>query len=258
MTRICNEIIRYENAVWNYLTDVFRFELKAAELGFTNDLVFRITKFYNGRPQSCEVYIFNDNVNENIRGADIDLFIEDGNTGLYYFYMLQAKIMNWQGRFRDIKRWSRNAQYLTLLRAARIESAMPLYLFYNGKTLNSTLGRPEYGLSIIDAEEIRALRASQRSNPSAPMVTFNQLIPRGMLPFDSLFCYSDQPPYCDIQSNRIPYEKIYRGYPYKKINITNTDTGDVKTDTNNNISSDNQNEKYISRNRIIISSFKHK
>ena len=93
----------YEASLWDYLSDVFSFSSKASELGVTDDLIYRIVRFYSGRPAGCEVYAFNEDVNEFVRGADIDLFIEDNGSGRYFHFMLQAKIMNYTGRYRILK-----------------------------------------------------------------------------------------------------------------------------------------------------------
>lgn len=211
MTAICLEINYYEEAVWRYLSNVFQYRLKASELGFTDDLIYRITDFYGGRPENCEVYSFNDNVFEATRGADIDLFIEENGTGYYHFYMLQAKMMNYEGKYKDIKRWTPNAQYYKLINRARIEGAFPLYLLYNGNTANSNIGNTHWGLSIVEATQVGGLRFGQRVLAQAPIITFNELHPLNMKPFHVLFCDStigyDLPETIDGTT-------IYNGFPY--------------------------------------------
>jgi hypothetical protein len=217
MTLICNFIQLYETIVWNYLSDVFRYSLKSSELGITNDLVYRIVSFYGRfQPQYCEVYIFNERIHENRRGADIDLFIEDNGSGNFHFFMLQAKIMNYKGRYKDIRNWSPHAQFNTLINSASTEGAYPLYLLYNGKTGNSNIGNTNWGLSIVEASQIRNLRLSQSTSTRIPRVTFNQLHSRGMNPFNVLFC--NLPSKYKLSS--IPGKNIYKGYPYVQINRT--------------------------------------
>jgi hypothetical protein len=203
----------YEKDIWHYLTHVFRFRLKAAEIGITNDLIFRITSFYRRGPTSCEVYAFNDNINESKRGADIDLFIEDNiGSGSYHFFMLQAKIMDFNGKYKDIKRWSSYSQFNKLIRSANIEGAFPLYLFYNGSTPNSNVGNTNWGLSIVEANYIKIIRLSQRGMPRAPKITFNQIHPN-MRPFHVLFC--NLPTGYELPKTIIGND-IYKGYPYIK------------------------------------------
>lgn len=217
MTHICPYIRYYERGTWNYLSRVFGYNLKASELGFTNDLVFRITDFYNTLPNPCEVYIINEGVNEAVRGADMDLLIEDGNTGGYDHFMLQAKMMDFNGRYYDIKRWSRNAQFYKIIRNATLEGAVPLYLFYNGLTPNSNLGDIHWGLSIINANEIRKIRLAQRHLLRAPLITFNQLHTLNLRKFNVLFCTIPE----DFKKKSKPKKKdqIYTGYPYTKIDL---------------------------------------
>ncbi|MBL0049673.1 MAG: hypothetical protein IPP32_16440 [Bacteroidetes bacterium] len=150
-------------------------------------------------------------MNESIRGADIDLFIEDNGTGRYHFFMLQAKIMNYEGKYKDIKNWSVNAQFYKLLRASNSEGAFPLYLLYNGGSVNSNLGNSQFGLSIVEATVIRNIRVSQRRNWRNPLITFNQLQAFNMKPFHVLFC---QIPKEYKLPETIDGNAIYKGYPY--------------------------------------------
>ncbi|HMQ70414.1 MAG TPA: hypothetical protein PKA90_15600 [Ignavibacteria bacterium] len=244
----------YEQYIWYYLSDVFRYGLKGSELGITNDLIYRIVSFYGGRSPSCEVYAFNENVHENIRGADIDLFIEDNGSGNYYFYMLQAKILNSRGRYLDIAPWSSRSQYGLLIRNARIENATPLYLLYNGYSDNSNLGSPLFGLSIINANIIRIIRVRQRVLITKPKLTFNQLHPHNMNPFHILFCETPIP--YRVQ-NTISGRDIYRGYPYIRINTNNEpEPSNTENDEGNNDNNRNAisiiNSNHLAPFRIIV------
>ena len=241
MTRICPFIQAYENGVWHYLSRVFSYRLKASELGFTNDLVFRIVDFYGGRPALCEVYAFHENVHEATRGADIDLFIESDRPGWYHFYKLQAKMMNHQGKYRDIRWWGPISQIQTLISSARTEGAKALYLLYNGYTVNSAVANTNWGLSIVKAQEVKRLRIRQRRNGDDSAVTFNHLHPLGMQPFHILFCNIPE----DYKLERLTDgNSIYKGYPYVRIPVTPTDVppnpgNDTGDDDNSNTQEDN-------------------
>jgi hypothetical protein len=217
MKTICQFIIWYEHKVWRYLTGVFSYRLKASEIGLTDDLVFQVAGFYRGRPSGCEIYMFNDNVYEYRRGADIDLFIESTKIGYYHHFMLQAKIMSFGGRYHDIKRWSINAQFYKLMRAARKESAFPLYLLYNGMTRNSVPFGVHWGLSIVEALEVKNLRLAQRALNRAPLITFNDLMVGNMKAFHELFCKI--PPDYDLPGV-VSGKDIYKGYPYNLVNLS--------------------------------------
>jgi hypothetical protein len=259
MTNICPYIQDYEQDVWHYLSDVFKYRLKASEIGFTNDLIYRIVSFYNGRLAGCEVYAFNDNVFEYRRGADVDLFIEDGHTGRYYFFMLQAKMMDNSGRYRDISRWSPFAQFNTLIRVARYENAFPLYLFYNGETLNSALGDSNYGLSIAEAQTIKQIRYEQRGAFRVPLITFDQVHARNMDPFSVLFC---QLPSQYKASGTIEGSSIYTGYPYlSKTESTLADGKSAMGDEEIALGRQSQsiiNDKNLAQYRIILKSTNEK
>lgn len=256
MTTICSFIQMYETGLWTYLSDVFSYRLTSSELGITNDLIYKIVKFYNGRPRNCEVYAFSDKVYEYRRGADIDLFIEDNGSGNYYFYMLQAKTMDYRGRYLDIKPWSRRAQYYKIIRNAKIENALPLYLLYNGLTTNSNSGNSSFGLSIVPATSVKGFRLRQRPLPRIPSITFNDLHNLNMNPFHVLFC---NPPERYTLHGTISRNNIYSIYPYRRItqDIEQKSTdSDLNLNEDNNISNarDNIRERNLALYRVIINS----
>lgn len=219
MTAICSHIKAYEKLIWNYLSDIFKYNLKSSEIGITNDVIYRIVKFYGGRPNGCEVYAFNA-FKEIVRGADIDLFIKSSN-GMYTYYKLQAKLMNYRGKYIEISKWGSNAQFHTLINSAGIESAYPLYLLYNGLTLNSRLGQSnKCGLTIIDARKIRDYRYDQHflgKNPTVKILTYDILHTLVMKPFHVLFCedeYGFPMPAVKRESD------IFKAFPYKRIDTS--------------------------------------
>lgn len=265
MTSICPFIQSYESEVWDYLSRVFGHRLKASELGFTNDLVFRIVDFYGGRPALCEVYAFHENVHEATRGADIDLFIESDRPGWFHFYKLQAKMMNHKGRYLDIKRWGAYSQMEILINSARRERAKALYLLYNGLTANSGAGGTTWGLSIVKATEVKRLRLAHRRAGRYPTVTFNHLHPLDMQTFHVLFCNIPD----DYKLEHLTDgNSIYKGYPYVRIPVAPTDAppnpgNDTGDDDNSNTQEDNNGQvpynpdwARLGKYRIVIKSDK--
>lgn len=263
MTSICPFIHEYEIGVWHYLSRVFGYRLKASELGFTNDLVFRIVDFYGGRPALCEVYAFNDNVREATRGADIDLFIESDTPGWYHFYKLQAKMMNHQGSYKKIEAWGPHSQMEILISSARKERAKALYLLYNGHTPNSTMGATQWGLSIVKATEVKQLRLAHSRAGINTSVKFNDLYPLGMQAFHVLFCNIPD----DYKLEHLTDgNSIYKGYPYMRIPLTPTDVPpnpgyDVTGENNSNSEEDNNGQvpynpewARLGRYRIVVGS----
>lgn len=211
---ICSTIKYHEFCVWNYLSDVFRYQLKASELGFTNDLVFKITDYFGGRSSNCQVYAIHAR-KEVLRGADIDLFIFNGIS--YDHYMIQAKILDHTGRYLDIGVYRSGAQFMKLISAAAAESAFPLYLLFNGLTPNSAKGNAEYGCSIVEAETIKTYRQNQRRKlPSGPhpRIRFDD-VQSELIPLHHIFCRD-----C-VTAFKLPpgkfEEQIYTGFPYSKI-----------------------------------------
>ena len=215
----------FSNFLWKYMSDVFRYGLKISEIGVTNHLIFDITNFYQGFNKSCEVYSWHA-PNEKVRGADIDLFIQNKN-GTYQFYMLQAKIMTYRGNYMDIKKWSPNAQFIKLINAANQESALPLYLFYNGSTNNSYKGNQDFGISIVEAVKIRNYRLNQHKTKyinTKITLDFDTLFNLNMQPFHNLFCNGIKG--VSLPSS-IKEDDIYLGKPYHKISIINVEKDDL-------------------------------
>src|SRR5690554_3066452 len=135
MTKYCLITHCLSQRIWNYMSDVFSYKLKVSEIGITNHLIFEITKNHTGFGSACEVYCYHAK-NEKQRGADVDLFIQNTD-GTYQHYMLQAKVMDFRGYYNDISKWNPNAQFLTLIKKAKKEKALALYLLYNGLTSKS-------------------------------------------------------------------------------------------------------------------------
>ncbi len=214
MTKYCPRIYDLSQGIWNYMTDVLSYKLKVAEIGMTNHLIFDIAKFYGGFGVGCEVYCYHAKY-EKKRGADIDLFIQNADRS-YQHYMLQAKVMDFRGYYNDISKWNPNAQFLTLIKTAKKEKALALYLLYNGLTSKSKLGSPNLGISIIEADEIKKFRSKQlRSGYLHGQNTlFFDLLFNKMQPYENLFCKG-------IQDIKLPPSKeeseIYTGFPYQSI-----------------------------------------
>jgi len=243
--------------MWQYLSNVFSYNLKGSELGITNDLIFKIVNFYGGRNSNCEVYAFNDQVYENKRGADIDLFIEDNKTGNYYFYMLQSKIMNHRGKYLEIKPWSPRAQYYKLIRNAKIENALPLYLFYNGQTSKIRLNISNFGLSIVNATYIRDIVNFQRIKKINQSINYDRLA-FCMSPLHILFC---KPTSDFVSQGTINRNDIYLNYPYRNISSLSkedyyyTKEYNKKNQTNRDIL-DTIKNRHLAPFRIIINNHK--
>jgi hypothetical protein len=219
MTPLCKPIESLSGRLWHYLSDVFAYKLRAAEIGITYHLVYFITSFYKGRRYGLEVYMLNAK-NEKHRGADIDLFIQMPN-GRYRHYMLQSKVSSANGTFLDIKAWDKNAQYRVLLNRARKEGATAYYLLYSGLTRFSSSGNKSYGFSCVHANEIQTLKKDYYFGKpgSTATIKFDTLWARGRLfPFHRLFCVT---PSRFFHSARMEHDgkSIYRGYPYEKIEL---------------------------------------
>lgn len=187
MTAYCYQIKNESERLWTYLSSVFSYGLKQSELGVTFWLIHDLVNFYAKKGHPIDAWI-NQASNEQIKGADLDLYIQDPK-GYFTLFRLQAKMMNHKGRYYDISKWSSNAQYNKLIKHSRKEGAVPLYLLYNGYTINSGSGSPSYGYSITSAEVIKQYRLTQHKKKltKTPKITFDDIFNK-MEPFEVLFC----------------------------------------------------------------------
>jgi hypothetical protein len=130
--------------------------------------------------------------------------------------MIQAKVMDYRGYYNDIKKWSPNSQFKTLIDKAKKEKAIALYLLYNGFTSKSKFGNDLFGTSIIEANEIQKIRRKQKLNGynhGENSLYFDMLYSK-MQPYQNLFCKG-------IQNVKLPQRKteieIYTGFPYSQV-----------------------------------------
>jgi len=195
------------------MSDVYRYNLKVSELGITNHLIYDVVNFYAQTGIFCDVFCL-DSKYENIRGADLDLFIKNRH-GKFNYFMIQSKVMNFEGKYLGISGWGPNAQYNKLIKAAHDGKlkAFPLYLLYNGDSINSTQGDSDFGLSIIEATRLSNFRLNQHKNKDNRRLNFNMLY-QDMNPYFILFCGFDVP--FELPSP-IEGNRIFNDYPYQQV-----------------------------------------
>ncbi len=259
MALCCNLVKLYSKVLWSYISDVYSFQnMRVSEIGITNDLIYRFLQYYRNYPGFCDVYI-NHSYDEKTRGADIDLLIFN-SVGVGSRYYIQSKVMNFEGKFKDIKKWNpmNTPQFQKLINWSSNpgHAGTPLYLLYSGMTINSNLGNSNNGLSIIDANIIRNFRYNQfykNTHPTTSSLTFNILYNLGIDPFHVLFCSDDDnlrkskysneksyslgdieiaPPYSRLMSDEVATEESqfssdsktkYSEFPFYKIIIKNSE-----------------------------------
>ena len=91
MTMYCNSIRQLSRDIWHYMSDVYRYNLKVSELGITNHLIYDVVNFYAQTGIFCDVFCL-DSKYENIRGADLDLFIKNRH-GKFNYFMISIVII---------------------------------------------------------------------------------------------------------------------------------------------------------------------
>ena len=214
MVAYCQQSTSISIALWDYISQVYAFKLKVAEIGITNHLVFDIISFYSHNLQNCEVYVQHAK-NENLSGADIDLFIQQ-KKGNYLFFKLQAKVMNNDGKYAGIAKWGPTAQYNKLIKSARKQKALPYYILYNGRSRNSIKGKARHGVSLVQAIRIKKYRLNQNRfgyKRNEHRLTFDLLHGLGMKPYSWLFCGDFKP----MGNHYHSRDEIFTEYPYTNV-----------------------------------------
>jgi hypothetical protein len=98
----CNNIRQFSSGVYHFLTDVFKYRLTFSEIGITDHLVLDLVRYSKITGQNnVEIFKVPWTV-ESVYGNDIDLFIQN-TSGAYNWYALQAKVMSFNGAFKDLK-----------------------------------------------------------------------------------------------------------------------------------------------------------
>lgn len=167
----CKHIRKFSTEVFHFLSDTFSYKLGFAELGMTDHLVKSIAEYarYTG-DSSVEIYKLPPNI-EAIYGNDLDLFVQT-KSGQYVWYALQAKIMSYNGAYKDlINKSSSKNQWDKLLDHEKKFGSISYYLFYSGSPptrsvtglvkRNDCIGTPdiaELGLGIVKTKTVKNIR----------------------------------------------------------------------------------------------------
>lgn len=220
----CTGIQIFAKNVYDFLSDVFTYNLKFSELGLTDHLLHHLASYskYIGS-NNIEIYKLPWSV-ESIYGNDIDLFIQN-KLGTFNWYALQAKVMSPNGAFTDIRIKPKSTQqWDKLLNHERTFGSKTYYLLYCGEsrrppkkmpTRADCLGIPtvqDYGTTIVETKDIKHIRTSVLSTHAN--LYFNDVFPNHTDTLRKLFCCVDSLPKTGSQFSRSQistkgYQKIY-------------------------------------------------
>lgn len=189
-------------------------------------------------------------------GNDIDLFIQN-NTGTFNWYALQAKVMSFNGAFKDLKHNKLAAiqQWDKLISHETNFGSKTYYLLYIGQSLrpprnapsrSDCLGIPtmdELGLGVVETKVVKNIRATIKKTQ---LVYFKHVFPNDIDSIRKLFCCTANLPQTAqvFQKSDIDTRGYQRIYP--------VNNNEINEDTNEGI------EPIISENgkapiRLIIS-----
>ena len=164
----------YSKHLYRYLTRVFSFKLAIDERGINDAFVFSLVEYcYKKGFANVLIYKSRAPKKESDYGHDFDLFVERSD-GKFNYFALQAKAMNFNGKYSGIK--SSEKQWEDLKKHEIKFQSKAFYLFYNGQYLtkqflplpvrSDCIGIPaieEYGLGIVENDVVSTLMHSKRS-----------------------------------------------------------------------------------------------
>ena len=239
----CNNIRRFSEAVYEFLTEVFDYRLSFSEIGLTDHLLLELARHSRiTRDRSIEIYKMPWTV-ESIYGNDIDLFIQN-SAGTYNWYALQAKVMSFNGAFKDLKFNTRatTQQWDKLLLHETKFGSKTYYLLYCGKSLRPPTDLPvrtdcigvppieELGLGIVETNVIQRIRTVDINH--SQLFYFRHVFPNEIDSIRKLFCCSGNLTPTTKQFKKVDietrgYQKIY----FMDDNVTKIDN-DVNIELN--------------------------
>jgi len=126
---------------WHLLGKRHKLGLDRSEIGTTDDIIYEMVRFVKHHPGAgIEVW---KSQNESRNGHDIDLFVRDHKSSGFYWFPLQAKVLDHQQQYAHIAPGGKKAQWPLLQRLQRNAAAsgffcQPYYLWYTGFTPRTT------------------------------------------------------------------------------------------------------------------------
>jgi hypothetical protein len=222
----CTNIRRFSTSVYNFLSEIFSYDLNFSELGLTDHFVLELVRYARTTvSQNVEIYKTTWPI-ESRYGNDIDLFIQNPATGRYNWYALQAKVMSNNGAFEDISyKPAPIQQWDKLLDHEFTFGSKTFYLLYSGKskrpprnlpTRSDCIGVPlinELGLGIVETLAMKSIRETSLT-PYAK-VYFRHVFPDHIDSIRKLFCCTNQLPQTSKQFSKMDistrgYQTIYK------------------------------------------------
>lgn len=195
----CNNINHFSRMIFYHLSKVFSHRLSFSEVGLTDHLLLNIVEYSAiTNDRSVKIYKLPWTV-ESLYGNDIDIFVQN-REGTYNWYALQAKVMSYNGAFKDLK-YNKDEvfqQWDKLLRHESVYGSKTFYLLYSGNSLRAPyiqpsrsdcLGVPdinELGLGIVETRIVADIRMNILRH--SQMFYFEQVFPDHLDSLRKLFC----------------------------------------------------------------------
>jgi hypothetical protein len=202
-TNRCNLFQSISQYIWNQLGQMHFFGLDWSELGITDEIIYFIRRYsYLNKDYSI---LIQKAKNENIRGNDIDLFIE-AQPNKYYWFALQAKVLKQNksyatfldGSSKDFHKVIVDSQWEKLSKLEKYFKCKAFYLLYNGDlnfSYNGTdcfgsYNQDQFGCTILETNIVANYYSNQIMIPKSRFdhPTFSSFHPTTAYPWRFFTC----------------------------------------------------------------------
>jgi hypothetical protein len=225
---LCNFATTHSRTTYRYLSDIFSYRLGMSEVGLTDLFVFHLVDYcHKQRLTNAKIYKTTWPV-ESVYGNDLDLFIQRPD-GWYNRFALQAKVMSYDGVYKDLKLEPAPNQWDKLLNHQTAFGSKAFYLLYNGRSVSNhvtaaptradCMGLPsigDMGLSIVEASVVKSIRENPAIVRPHGKVYMRHFYPAHMDSIRKLFC-CDGGGYTSSDLRAYDYKDIYTAAPYRLI-----------------------------------------
>lgn len=226
---ICDHTRMFSSRTYDYLSRVFRYRLGMAEIGITDIFLFQVVDYCHNFGLT-NIRMYKTSWKQEAKyGNDIDLFVQRAD-GKYNRYALQAKVMSFNGAYKDLKLKRAPNQWDKLLDHESKFKSKSFYLFYNGQpiirpirnapTRTDCIGIPpiqELGLGIVETPIVKNVR--ETLSHTTGQVYMRHFFPAHMDSIRKLFC-CDGGGFNTNDLNGYDLKEIYTGAPYKLIKFS--------------------------------------
>jgi hypothetical protein len=182
--------------VWNRIILAHDIKVDLPEIGITSDIIVEILQFSKYHLANFDVYA-KTGWNENVYGADIEIFIET-NVNEYIMFCLQAKVLKKNNRYDTLRDSSDGImQWDKLILLEAVSGCKSYYLLYNGRNgynrnlldqCRNSYTEEQLGCSLVEPNYIKTFATKKSSSGRYINPTFEDIHPTYAQPWRILTC----------------------------------------------------------------------